>query len=132
YLTIEHEGPIDEALRPLLGNRIYGCDDCLAACPWNKFAQEAREAAFTPREELTAPALAELATLDDEAFRQRFSGAAIKRSGRVLCMRNVAHALGNGDSADAMPAVQRLLNDSSPLVRDAARWAKTRLSDAAR
>jgi epoxyqueuosine reductase len=132
YLTIEHEGPIDEALRPLLGNRIYGCDDCLAACPWNKFAQNAREAAFTPRAELTAPALAELATLDEPAFRRRFAGTAIKRIGRDRFMRNVAYALGNSGSAEAVPAVQQLLNDSSTLVRDAARWAKERLIGAAR
>ena len=127
YLTIEHEGPIDEALRPLLGNRIYGCDDCLAACPWNKFAQGARELAFAPRAELTAPALAELATLDDSAFRARFAGTAIKRIGRDRFIRNVAYALGNSASADAVPAVQQLLNDKSSLVRDAARWAFCRL-----
>ena len=127
YLTIEHEGPIDEALRPLLGNRIYGCDDCLAACPWNKFAQNAREAAFTPRQELTAPALAELATLDDAAFRDRFAGTAIKRIGRDRFIRNVAYALGNSGAAEAVPAVQHLLNDKSPLVREAAGWALSRL-----
>ena len=127
YLTIEHEGPIDEALRPLLGNRIYGCDDCLAACPWNKFAQDAREAAFTPAPELTAPALAELATLDDAAFRERFAGTAIKRIGRDRFMRNVAYALGNSGAAEAVPAVQHLLNDKSPLVREAAGWALSRL-----
>jgi epoxyqueuosine reductase len=127
YLTIEHEGPIDEDLRPLLGNRIYGCDDCLAACPWNKFAQEAREAAFVPRAALTAPALAELATLDEKAFRQRFAGTAIKRIGRDRFMRNVAYALGNSGAREAIPAVERLMNDSSPLVRDAAQWAGMRL-----
>ena len=128
YLTIEHEGPIDEALRPLLGNRIYGCDDCLAACPWNKFAQEARETAFTPRAELTAPALADLATLDEAAFRDRFSGTAVKRIGRDRFIRNVAYALGNRGTADSLPAVQQLLNDKSSLVRDAARWAFSRLT----
>jgi epoxyqueuosine reductase len=128
YLTIEHEGPIDEALRPLLGNRIYGCDDCLAACPWNKFAQEAREAAFTPRAELTTPALAELATLDEDAFRHRFAGTAIKRIGRDRFMRNVAYALGNSTAREALPAVQELLNDKSPLVREAAHWAFSRLT----
>jgi epoxyqueuosine reductase len=127
YLTIEHEGPIDEDLRPLLGNRIYGCDDCLAACPWNKFAQNAREAAFAPRAELTAPALAELATLDEPAFRQRFAGTAIKRIGRDRFIRNVAYALGNNGAAEAVPAVQQLLNDESSLVRDAARWAFSHL-----
>jgi len=128
YLTIEHEGPIDEALRPLLGNRIYGCDDCLAACPWNKFAQESREMAFTPRAELTAPALAELATLDEEAFRHRFAGTAIKRIGRDRFMRNVAYALGNSTGPQSLAAVQQLLNDKSPLVRDAAHWAFSRLT----
>jgi epoxyqueuosine reductase len=128
YLTIEHEGPIDEELRPLLGNRIYGCDDCLAACPWNKFAQEAREAAFTPRAELTAPALAELATMDDHAFRDRFAGTAVKRIGRDRFIRNVAYALGNSASPGVLPAVQQLLNDKSSLVRDAARWAFSRLT----
>ncbi|MBS0522676.1 MAG: tRNA epoxyqueuosine(34) reductase QueG [Proteobacteria bacterium] len=123
YLTIEHEGPIDEALRPLLGNRIYGCDDCLAACPWNKFAQNAREASLTPRSELTAPVLAELAMLDDAGFRQRFAGTAIKRIGRDRFIRNVAYALGNSGALESLSAVQQLLNDKSSLVRDAARWA---------
>ncbi len=128
YLTIEHEGPIDEDLRPLLGNRIYGCDDCLAACPWNKFAQKAREAAFMPRTELNAPALAELARLDDAAFRRRFAGTAIKRIGRDRFIRNVAYALGNSGAAAAIPAVQHLLNDDSALVREAAGWALSRLT----
>jgi epoxyqueuosine reductase len=127
YLTIEHEGPIDEALRPLLGNRIYGCDDCLAACPWNKFAQAAHEAAFAPRAELTAPALAELAALDEPAFRARFAGTAIKRIGRDRFVRNVAYALGNSGAPAALPAVQLLLKDDSALVRDAASWALSRL-----
>ncbi|HTR83417.1 MAG TPA: tRNA epoxyqueuosine(34) reductase QueG, partial [Reyranella sp.] len=129
YLTIEHEGPIDEELRPLLGNRIYGCDDCLAACPWNKFAQAAREAAFAPRPALNAPALADLAALDDEAFRKRFAGTAVKRIGRERFLRNVAYALGNsGAPQTSMPAIERLLKDVSPLVRDAATWAKYTLS----
>jgi epoxyqueuosine reductase len=131
YLTIEHEGPIDRALRPLLGNRIYGCDDCLAVCPWNKFAQVAREAAFAPRPTLTAPGLAELAVLDDAAFRQRFAGTAIKRIGRDRFVRNVAYALGNsGRPEQALPAVERLLTDPSPLVRGAAVWALARLAPA--
>lgn len=130
YLTIEHEGPIDPELRPLLGNRIYGCDDCLAACPWNKFAHGAREAAFAPRAALTAPLLAELATLDDSAFRQRFAGTAIKRIGRDRFVRNVAYALGNsGAPATALPALAPLLTDSSALVRDAATWARTQLTE---
>ncbi|HTE35262.1 MAG TPA: tRNA epoxyqueuosine(34) reductase QueG [Reyranella sp.] len=129
YLTIEHEGAIDPELRPLLGNRIYGCDDCLAVCPWNKFAQGAREAAFVPRAELTAPLLAELATLDDAAFRRRFAGTAIKRIGRDRFIRNVAYALGNsGTPSTALPALAPLLIDASPLVRDAARWAQARLT----
>jgi epoxyqueuosine reductase len=129
YLTIEHEGPIDEELRPLLGNRIYGCDDCLAACPWNKFAQTAREAAFMPRPNLTAPVLADLATLDDEAFRQRFAGTALKRIGRDRFLRNVAYALGNsGNPRISLPAIKHLLKDESALVRDAAAWALSRLT----
>jgi epoxyqueuosine reductase len=129
YLTIEHEGPIDAELRPLLGNRIFGCDDCLAACPWNKFAKQAREAAFMPRPALTAPMLAELATLDDAAFRRRFAGTAIKRIGRDRFMRNVAYALGNSGAPEtSLPAVERLMADPSPLVRDAAQWASQRLT----
>ena len=129
YLTIEHEGAIDRQFRAALGNRIYGCDDCLAACPWNKFAKTAQEAAFVPRPELTAPALAELAALDDAAFRRRFAGTAIKRIGRDRFIRNVAYALGNsGAPAAALPAVERLLQDPSPLVRGAAVWALSRLT----
>jgi epoxyqueuosine reductase len=128
YLTIEHAGAIDRDLRPRLGNRIYGCDDCLAACPWNKFAQAAHETALHPRPELTAPALAELATLDDAGFRQRFAGTAIKRIGRDRFLRNVAYALGNSGAAPAaLPAVERLLADRAPLVRGAAVWALSRL-----
>jgi len=129
YLTIEHEGPIAPEFRPLLGNRIYGCDDCLAACPWNKFAQQARESAFAPRSALSAPLLAELATLDDAAFRRRFAGTALKRIGRDRLLRNVAYALGNSTMpATALPAVERLLHDGSSLVRGAAVWALSRLA----
>ncbi len=129
YLTIEHEGPIDRSLRPLLGNRIYGCDDCLAVCPWNKFAQTAREAALAPRPNLDAPLLADLATLNDADFRRRFAGTAIKRIGRDRFLRNVAYALGNSGAREtALPAVERLLNDASPLVRGAAVWALSRLA----
>ncbi|OFX00790.1 MAG: tRNA epoxyqueuosine(34) reductase QueG [Alphaproteobacteria bacterium RIFCSPHIGHO2_12_FULL_66_14] len=129
YLTIEHEGAIDREFRAALGNRIYGCDDCLAACPWNKFAKTAQEAAFLPRPELTAPTLVALAALDDAAFRRRFAGTAIKRIGRDRFMRNVAYALGNSGVADtALPAVGRLLKDPSPLVRGAAVWALSRLA----
>ncbi|TAJ36310.1 MAG: tRNA epoxyqueuosine(34) reductase QueG [Reyranella sp.] len=128
YLTIEHEGPIDREFRTALGNRIYGCDDCLAACPWNKFAQEAREAAFAPRAALDAPLLADLATLDDETFRTSFSGTAVKRIGRDRFVRNVAYALGNsGVPETSLPAVERLLKDESPLVRGAAVWALSQL-----
>lgn len=128
YLTIEHEGPIDRELRPLLGNRIYGCDDCLAVCPWNKFAKEARETALMPRRELDAPLLSELAALDDAAFRTRFAGTAVKRIGRDRFVRNVAYALGNSRSAKtAVPAIEALLGDPSPLVRGAAVWALSRL-----
>jgi epoxyqueuosine reductase len=129
YLTIEHEGPIERELRPLLGNRIYGCDDCLAVCPWNKFAQQARETALLARPELDAPLLAELAALDDTAFRKRFAGTAIKRIGRDRFVRNVAYALGNSGAGEtALPAVERLLADASPLVRGAAVWALQRLA----
>ncbi|MBS0220978.1 MAG: tRNA epoxyqueuosine(34) reductase QueG [Proteobacteria bacterium] len=129
YLTIEHEGPIDRALRPLLGNRIYGCDDCLAVCPWNKFAQTAHETSLQRRPDLDAPQLAELAALDDAAFRRRFAGTAIKRIGRDRFVRNVAYALGNSRAPQtALPAVERLLQDSSPLVRGAAVWALSRLA----
>ncbi len=129
YLTIEHEGPIDRQFRKALGNRIYGCDDCLAACPWNKFAQEAREAAFAPRAALDAPLLADLATLDDETFRTRFSRTAVKRIGRDRFVRNVAYALGNSGAPDtSLPAVMQLLKDGSPLVRSAAVWALAQLS----
>ena len=129
YLTIEHEGPIDEELRPLLGNRIYGCDDCLAVCPWNKFAQAAHESALAPRADLDAPSLAELAALDEKGFRRRFAGTAIKRIGRDRFVRNVAYALGNSGAPNtALPAIAQLRKDASPLVRDAAQWAWSRLT----
>ncbi|MEI7872551.1 MAG: tRNA epoxyqueuosine(34) reductase QueG [Alphaproteobacteria bacterium] len=129
YLTIEHAGAIDREFRVALGNRIYGCDDCLAACPWNKFAKTAQEAAFLPRPELTAPTLVELAALDDATFRQRFAGTALKRIGRDRFVRNVAYALGNSAAPQtSLPAVERLLEDPSPLVRGAAVWALSRLA----
>ncbi|MCA0303613.1 MAG: tRNA epoxyqueuosine(34) reductase QueG [Proteobacteria bacterium] len=131
YLTIEHEGPVDRALRPLLGNRVYGCDDCLAACPWNKFAQAARETALHARPDLDAPALAELASLDDAGFRRHFSHNAVKRMGRDRFARNVAYALGNSRAREAaLPAIERLLGDASPLVRGAAVWALSRQAPA--
>ncbi|MCV2863323.1 tRNA epoxyqueuosine(34) reductase QueG [Albidovulum sediminicola] len=125
YLTIEHSGPIDEALRPLLGNRIYGCDDCLAVCPWNKFAQAAREAGYAAR--VGAPPLAELAALDDAAFRARFSGSPVKRIGRNRFVRNVLYAIGNSGSPALRPAAAALTGDPDPAVADAARWACARL-----
>ena len=127
YLTIEHDEPIDPALREAIGNRIYGCDDCLAACPWNKFAQAGRETKLAAREDLTAPALAELAGLDDAAFRRRFSGSPIKRIGVARFLRNVMIAVGNsGDRALAPLALPHLTN-AAPLVRGAAVWATRRL-----
>ena len=130
YLTIEHKGPIDRELRPLLGNRIYGCDDCLAVCPWNKFAAVSGQMKFHARPELNAPRLAELARLDDAAFRQLFSGSPIKRIGRGRFVRNVLYAIGNsGDSGLANEAA-RLIDDADPQVRGAAVWALSRLAPA--
>jgi epoxyqueuosine reductase len=127
YLTIEHKGPIPRALRPLMGNRIFGCDDCLAVCPWNKFAQEGREAKLAARETLRAPALAELARLDDTQFRALFAKTAVKRTGRERFVRNVLIAIGNSGDASLAPEAERLLDDASPLVRGAAVWALSRL-----
>ncbi|HZS83845.1 MAG TPA: tRNA epoxyqueuosine(34) reductase QueG [Stellaceae bacterium] len=129
YLTIEHKGHIDAALRPLMGNRIYGCDDCLAVCPWNKFARAARDAALAPRPGLRAPALAELARLDDAAFRARFSGSPVKRTGRDRFLRNVLIAIGNSGEKALLPCVEERLADPSPLVRAMAVWALSRLAD---
>ena len=128
YLTIEHRGPVDPELRPLMGNRIYGCDDCLAVCPWNKFAQTATETRYAAREDLRAPKLAELAALDDTGFRARFSGSPIKRIGRDRFVRNVAYAIGNSGLNSLKPAVQSLTDDPDATVADAARWAVERLS----
>jgi epoxyqueuosine reductase len=127
YLTIEHKGPIPRDLRPLIGNRIYGCDDCLAVCPWNKFAQEGREAKLAAREAARAPALAELAKLDDAAFRTMFSKTAVKRTGRDRFIRNVLIAIGNSGNPSHVPQAEWLLSDGSPLVRGAAVWALGRL-----
>ncbi|MGD9512421.1 MAG: tRNA epoxyqueuosine(34) reductase QueG, partial [Geminicoccaceae bacterium] len=132
YLTIEHKGPIPRALRPLMGNRIYGCDDCLAVCPWNKFAQAGRELKLQAREDLVAPRLAELARLDDAAFRQRFSGSPVKRIGRDRFVRNVLIATGNSGAVELAAVAQGLLSDPSPLVRGAAVWALARLLPPAR
>ncbi len=127
YLTIEHKEEIEPELAAAMGNHIYGCDDCLAACPWNKFAGPATELAFMPRAELSAPRLADLSTLDDGAFRQLFSGSPIKRTGRHRFIRNVLIAIGNsGDWSLRVPA-QALLGDPSGLVRQAAIWAIARL-----
>jgi len=127
YLTIEHKGPIPRDLRAAMGNRIYGCDDCLAVCPWNKFAAASREAAFHPRAALKAPLLADLAALDDASFRTMFKGSPIKRIGRDRFVRNVLIAIGNSGDRALGPHAQRLLTDPSPLVRGAAVWALTRL-----
>jgi len=129
YLTIEHKGPIPQEFRKAMGNRIYGCDDCLAVCPWNKFAARTSEYAFLPRAELTAPRLADLAQLDDAGFRALFAGSPIKRTGRDRFVRNVLVALGNSGDVGAIPTIERLLDDASPLVRGAAVWALAELSD---
>ena len=127
YLTIEHKGPIDRALRPLIGNRIYGCDDCLAACPWNKFAATAPVAELRARPELAAPRLSQLARLDDGAFRRFFAKTAIKRVGRDRFVRNVLIAMGNAGTAEDVGVARDRLADDSPLVRGAAVWALSRL-----
>ena len=127
YLTIEHKGHIPADLRPKIGNRIFGCDDCLAVCPWNKFAQAGREARLTQRPELAAPPLAELARLDDAAFRIRFAGTPIKRTGRDRFIRNVLIAIGNSGRRELAGEAVRLLDDASPLVRAMAVWAAARL-----
>jgi epoxyqueuosine reductase len=132
YLTIEHKGPIPRALRPLMGNRIYGCDDCLAVCPWNKFAQTGRETKLAARESLNAPRLADLARLDDGQFRALFAKTAIKRIGRDRFVRNVLIAIGNSGDAALADEAERLLDDASPLVRGAAIWALGRLASADR
>jgi epoxyqueuosine reductase len=127
YLTIENKGPIPREFRKAIGNRIYGCDDCLAACPWNKFAQEGREAKLAARDELRAPSLSELARLDDASFRALFTKSPVKRIGRDRFLRNVLIAIGNsGDTALATEA-RRLLGDESALVRGAAVWALEQL-----
>ena len=130
YLTIEHKGPIAKDLRPALGNRIYGCDDCLAVCPWNKFAEAGRDQRYAARGDLDAPTLADLAVLDDTAFRAKFSGSPIKRTGRDRVVRNVAYAIGNSGRADLLPAAQALVDDDDAVVAEAARWAVERLRDA--
>ena len=127
YLTIEHKGQIPRELRPRVGNRIYGCDDCLAVCPWNKFAVAGREAKLAAREALRAPQLADLARLDDAAFRSLFAKSPVKRIGRARFVRNVLIAIGNSGDASLAGEAERLLDDESPLVRGAAVWALGRL-----
>jgi len=127
YLTIENKGPIPREFRVAMGNRIYGCDDCLAVCPWNKFAGAAREAALQARDELKAPSLAELAALDDAAFRALFRKSPVKRIGRARFLRNVLIAIGNSGDAELATAAKLLLRDDAPVVRGAAVWALSRL-----
>jgi epoxyqueuosine reductase len=128
YLTIEHKGPIPEEFREAIGNRIYGCDDCLSVCPWNRFADTARRnQAFLPRAELVAPALGDLLALDDAAFRQVFAGSPIKRIGRGRMVRNAAIAAGNSGRAELVPVLERLCADEDAVVADAANWALGKL-----
>ena len=127
YLTIEHKGPVDPELRAKMGNRIYGCDDCLAVCPWNKFAQSATEMRYAARPELVSPRLEDLAGLDDSGFRAMFSGSPIKRIGRDRFVRNVLYAIGNSGEKRLEPAAQSLTDDPDAAVADAARWAVERL-----
>lgn len=130
YLTIEHKGPIPVELRAAMGNRIYGCDDCLAVCPWNKFAATSQEAAFHPRPELKGPLLAELAALDDAGFRQVFTASPVKRIGRERFVRNVLIAIGNSGDPSLLKIVRERLSDPASLVRGAAVWALGRLARA--
>ncbi|MES2168951.1 MAG: tRNA epoxyqueuosine(34) reductase QueG [Pseudomonadota bacterium] len=127
YLTIEHKGAIPREYREAIGNRIYGCDDCLSVCPWNKFAQEGHEAKLAARDELRGPSLAELARLDDASFRAMFTKSPVKRIGRDRFLRNVLTAIGNSNDQSLVPEARRLLGDESPLVRGAAVWALSRL-----
>jgi epoxyqueuosine reductase len=128
YLTIEHQGPIPLEFRTAIGNRIYGCDDCLAVCPWNKFASVGREAKLAARADLNAPPLAELARLDDASFRSLFAGGPIKRVGRARFVRNVMIAIGNSNDRSLAQVAKERLDDASPLVRGAAVWALARLT----
>jgi epoxyqueuosine reductase len=131
YLTIEHQGPIPHELRPAMGNRIYGCDDCIAVCPWNRFAGAGRHMKLAARPDLTAPALAELAALDEAGFRARFAGSPIKRIGRARFARNVAIAIGNSAIPALRPQAGRLASDADPVVAEAGRWALAQLDDGA-
>ena len=127
YLTIEHAGPVPEHLRPALGNRIYGCDDCLAVCPWNKFARAGRETRYAARGDLAAPALADLSALGEAGFAETFAGTPIKRIGWPRFLRNVLYAIGNSARPDLAPAARAHLDSADPVVADAARWAVERL-----
>lgn len=129
YLTIEHKGPIPKEFRKPMGNRIYGCDDCLAVCPWNKYAQVANEASYFSKEKLKAPPLSELLQLDDAAFREFFSGSPIKRTGRDRFIRNVLIAAGNSGDKKILPEIAELLDDPSDIVRGAAAWAFQEIGD---
>jgi epoxyqueuosine reductase len=129
YLTIESKGPIPHEFRKAIGNRIYGCDDCLAVCPWNKFAQAGREIKLAGRDELRRPSLADLARLDDSEFRRLFSKSPVKRIGRDRFVRNVLIAIGNSSDPTLPDEAKRLLEDGSPLVRGAAVWALSQLID---
>jgi len=127
YLTIEHSGPVPLDLRAKMGNRIYGCDDCLAVCPWNKFAQTASEVKYAATDGMVAPDLAQLVRLDDAAFRARFSGSPVKRIGRNRFVRNVLYAIGNSQAPGLIPVAQGLTDDPDPTVAEAASWAIQRL-----
>lgn len=129
YLTIEHKGAIDPELRTQMGNRIYGCDDCLAACPWNKFAKTASDIRYMARDDFAAPNLVELAQLDDTAFRAKFSGSPIKRIGRNRFIRNVLYAIGNSGDVTLLKVAKSLLLDTDPIVSEAADWAVSRLEN---
>jgi epoxyqueuosine reductase len=129
YLTIEHPGPIPADLRPAMGNRIYGCDDCLAVCPWNRFAAATREAKLQARPDLIAPPLADLAALDDAGFRARFAGSPVKRIGRDRFVRNVLIAMGNARDLSLLPEAAHLVSDPDPVVAEAAAWAVARLRE---
>ena len=127
-LTIENKGPIPESLRPLLGDRIYGCDDCLDACPWNRFAQESREARFLARDFVTMP-LRDFLALDDDAFRTLFHGSPIKRIKRPRFLRNVCVALGNTGTAEDLPALEIAARDPDALIAEHAQWALKRIEE---
>ncbi|MBU6498830.1 MAG: tRNA epoxyqueuosine(34) reductase QueG, partial [Rhodospirillales bacterium] len=127
YLTIEHRGPIPHEFRAAMGNRIYGCDDCLAVCPWNRFARATRQAKLQARDDLVAPRLAALAALDDAGFRRLFAGSPVKRIGRDRFVRNVLIAIGNSGDLSLLPAAGHLLSDPDQVVAEAAAWAVARL-----